>query len=398
MYFFNYHQPTSILFGRRRLEEAGRVCARLGRRCLLVTVPVFPEIEPSIQLVKSVLKKSRVDVEHFDQVIPNPTVDVVSSGARLARKFRAEVVLGLGGGSSLDTAKAIAVESTHRGSCWDYLYFRKKQPTDRTLPIVAIPTTSGTGSHVTQVAVVTNSSERNKSALFSPKLFPRVSIVDPELMLTLPSYMTAVTGFDAFSHAFESFITPKSSPYTEIMALESLRLTVGFLPAAIRNGNDLEAREKLAWADTLAGLCIANSAVTLPHGMGMAISGMYPQVAHGQALASIYPAIMRFTWRSAVKKFAAAGRILNPSLTTASDKEAAMRFGVEIEKLIESLGLKKPLVELGILESELGQLARASLVLPDYTNHPYVVSEDEVEKLLSQSFTSERKGRKFKKK
>lgn len=396
MYFFNYHQPTLILFGRKRLEEAGRMCAGLGRRCFLVTVPAFPGIEPSIQLVKSILKKNRVEVEHFDQVIPNPTVDVVSSGARLARKFRAEVVMGLGGGSSLDTAKAIAVESTHRGGCWNYLYFRKTQPTDRTLPIMAIPTTSGTGSHVTQVAVVTNSSERNKSALFSPRLFPRVSIVDPELMLTLPPYMTAVTGFDAFSHAFESFITPKSSPYTEILALESLRLIVRFLPTAIRNGNDLEAREKLAWADTLAGLCIANSAVTLPHGIGMAISGMYPQVAHGQALASIYPAIMRFSWRSAVEKFAAAGRILNPSLISASDKEAAMSFGDEIEKLIESIGLKKPLVELGVLESELRQLARASLVLPDYMNHPYVVSEDEVENLLFQSFKSERKAKKLK--
>jgi alcohol dehydrogenase class IV len=388
MHFFNYHQPTEILFGRKRLEEAGTVSHRFGRRCLLVTVPSFPEIEASIQFIKSILKDRGIKVEHFDKVIANPTVDVVSSGARMARELRAEFIIGFGGGSSMDTAKAIAVEATHRGSCWDYLFFKKTQPTEKTLPIIAIPTTSGTGSHVTQVAVVTNPLERNKSALFSAKLFPRVSLVDPELVLTLPAYMTALTGFDAFCHAFESFITPKCSPYTEILALECLKLVFQYLPAAIRDGRDIEAREKMAWADTLAGLCIANSAVTLPHGIGMALSGMYPQVAHGQALASVYPAIMRFTHKYAIDKFATAGRILNPSLTAVSDEEAALRFCDDLERFIESLGIKKSLKEIGVMESELHLLAEASLVLPDYTNHPYVVSVNEVEKLLLESYES----------
>lgn len=325
-------------------------------------------------------------MEHFDGVIPNPTVEVVSSGARLARKCGAEFVIGFGGGSSIDTAKAIAVEATHQGTCWDYLFFKKTQPTDRTLPLVAIPTTSGTGSHVTQVAVVTNSLERNKSALFSPKIFPRVAIVDPELMLTLPPYMTALTGFDAFCHAFESYITPKCSPYIEILALECLRLIVQYLPKAVRRTSNLEFREKMAWADTLAGLSIANSAVTLPHGIAMAMSGMYPQIAHGQALAAVYPAIMRYTYKYAVRKFARIARIMNPSLESWPDTKAARLLGDELERFIENLGIKKSLRELGVIESELPELARASLVLPDYKNHPYVVSLGEVEKLLCQCY------------
>lgn len=386
MLFFNYHQPTEILFGAGNLKEVGKISARFGRRCLLVTVPSFPEFDPVLQRLKSVLKKNKLEVEHFDQVIPNPTVEVIADGARLARKFRAELVLGLGGGSSIDSAKAIAVEATHKGSCWDYLYFRKSQPTDRTLPIVAIPTTSGTGSHVTQVAVVTNPKERNKSALFNSKLFPRVAIVDPELMLTLPPYQTAITGFDAFCHAFESYITPKCSPYIEILALECLRLVVQHLPTAVKKTKSLEVREKLAWADTLAGLSIANSAVTLPHGIAMALSGLYPSVAHGQALASVYPAIMRYTYRSAIEKFARVARIMNPALKSVSDKEAARQLGDELEKFIKGLGIKKSLKELGVIDSELKLLARSSLVLPDYRNHPYVVSRQEVEKLLRQSY------------
>ncbi|HNT01793.1 MAG TPA: iron-containing alcohol dehydrogenase [Candidatus Saccharicenans sp.] len=383
---FNYYQPTEILFGKGRLKEAGKVASKFGCRCLLVTVPAFQEIEPALQLIKSVLKENGIEVVHFDKVIPNPTTEVVSAGAQLARETEVEFVIGLGGGSSIDTAKAIAVEATHQGSCWDYLYFRQTQPTERTLPIIAIPTTSGTGSNVTAVAVVTNPLERSKSALSSPRLFPQVSIVDPELMLTLPPYMTAVTGFDAFSHAFESYITPKCSPYTEILALESIKVIFRYLDAAVRDGQDLEARGKMAWADTLAGLCIANSAVTLPHGIAMALSGMYPQVAHGQALASIYLPIMRFSLKYATEKFATIARLLNPAAAAINDKEAARKFLDQLEEFIESLGIRKSLKEIGVIKSELPLLAKTSLVLPDYTNHPYIVSISEVEELLNESY------------
>jgi len=383
---FNYYQPTEILFGKGRLKEAGKVASKFGCRCLLVTVRAFQEIEPALQLIKSVLKENGIEVVHFDKVIPNPTTEVVSAGAKLARETKVEFVIGLGGGSSIDTAKAIAVEATHQGSCWDYLYFRQTQPTERTLPIIAIPTTSGTGSNVTAVAVVTNPLERSKSALSSPRLFPQVSIVDPELMLTLPPYMTAVTGFDAFSHAFESYVTPKCSPYTEILALESIKLIFRYLDAAVRDGEDLEARGKMAWADTLAGLCIANSAVTLPHGIAMALSGMYPQVAHGQALASIYLPIMRFSLKYATEKFATIARLLNPVAAAINDKEAARKFLDQLEEFIESLGIRKSLKEIGVIKSELPLLAKTSLVLPDYTNHPYIVSISEVEELLNESY------------
>lgn len=386
MSYFNYYQPTEILFGQGRLNEIGAVAKRFGGRGLLVTVPVFPEIEPVVRQIKSVLSKEKIEIEHFDQVIPNPTVEVVASGSELAERFKAEFVIGLGGGSSIDTAKAIAVEATHNGSCWDYLFFRENQPTEKTLPVIAVPTTSGTGSHVTQVAVVTNPSERKKSALYHPRLFPKVAIVDPELMVTLPPYMTAVTGFDAFSHAFESFIARQCSPYTKILALECLKLIIKYLPAAVLKPDDIEAREKMAWADTLAGLCIANSAVTLPHGIAMAMSGLYPRIAHGQALASIYPAVMKFTHQYAIEKFAGVARLLNPDLASVPDREAAAGFSLEIDKFIGYLGIKKSLGEIGVVKTELPLLARVSLELPDYKNHPYVVKAEEVERLLSEGY------------
>lgn len=383
---FNYFQPTEIRFGAGRLKELGEVAKRFGKKALLVTVPIFPEFENTYTKAQKSLHEAGLEVAHFDGVIPNPTVEIVSRGAELAKKFGAEVIIGLGGGSSLDTAKAIAVEATHPGTCWDYLYFRETQPTDKTLPIIAVPTTSGTGSHVTQVAVVTNPAGRNKSALYNSILYPRVAIVDPELMLTMPPQITAVTGFDAFTHAFESYINPNGSPYTDLLATEAISIIVQTLPEAVKKGQDIEVRTRIAWADTLAGLSIANAGVTLPHGIAMAMSGLYPHIAHGQALASVYPAIMRFSWKYAKEKFAFLGRQLRPEEKDLSDDSAAVMAAEALEDFLQTIGLRKTLKDLGIPEEELDLLAERSLVLPDYKSHPYVVNLVEVRKLLEESY------------
>jgi alcohol dehydrogenase class IV len=349
-----------------------------------VTVPEFPALAPLFSRVKGILEEKGVVVAHFDGVIPNPTTDVVSAGARLARESEAEVVLGLGGGSSMDTAKAIAVEATHKGTCWDYLFF-KKQPTAATLPVVTVTTTSGTGSHVTQVAVVTNPVERNKSALFNSLLYPRVSIVDPELVVTAPKHVTATTGFDVFSHAFESYINLNSSPYTDTLAIEAIRLVAVNLPAAVKNGVDIDARSRMAWADTLGGLSIANAGVTLPHGIGMAMSGLYPHVAHGEALAAVYPAIMRYTYETSIVKFAAVGRLFDPALVRVGDAEAAKRSCEALDAFLRGIGLRMTLKDLKIPEDELKALAKASMILPDYKNHPRVATVDEILEILENS-------------
>lgn len=382
---FKYFQPTEILFGRGRFAELGSVAARFGRRALLVSVPDEPCFHGLFRRARTALAKAGVAVSRFDGVIPNPTTEVVARGARLARDFKADVVVAVGGGSTMDTAKAIAVEATHPGGAWDYLFFRDKQPTAKTLPVVAVTTTSGTGSHVTQVAVVTNPAERNKSALYHPLLYPKASLVDPELMATLPSKVTASTGFDVFAHAFESYINPGGSPYTDMMALEAIRLAARFLPAAVKNGRDREAREGMAWADTLAGLCIANAGVTLPHGIGMAIGGLYPHVAHGQALAVVYPAILEYTHRFAPERFAAVGRILDPRLAGKKGVRAAEGAAEAIKRFIRKIGMSLRLRDLKVPKSELEALARQSLVLPDFKNHPRLATLADVENILGRS-------------
>jgi alcohol dehydrogenase class IV len=382
---FTYYQPTEIRFGCGRVSDVGQAAAALGKRALLVTVPVFDVFAPAVAKVSRSLSEAGLAVAHFDGVVPNPTTDSITAGAKIAREHRADVVVGLGGGSSMDSAKAIAVEATHEGSCWDYLFY-KTPPTAKTLPVVAVSTTSGTGSQVTQVAVVTNPKTRDKSAIYNAIVYPRVAIVDPELMLTVPRHVTASTGWDAFCHAFEAYLHSAASPYTDALALQAIALVVESLPALVDDLGNRELRAKMAWADTLAGLCIANAGVTLPHGIGMAISGMWPHVMHGESLAATYPAFTRYTYKSAVRQFATVGRIFNPELRRAGDDVAAEKCFGEIDALLKKIGMWTSLEALKIPHAELAALTRQSMVLPDYKNNPRVVTCEELAELLEQSY------------
>ena len=197
---FDYYQPTRIMFGCGRITEIGDIASKFGESCLLVTTSAKQEeMIPLYNKVKSMLEKSQVKYAHFDGVLPNPTTRVVFDGALKAKEIGAQVIIGVGGGSSMDTAKAIAVEVAHNESAWEYLFF-KKEPTDKTLPIIVVPTTSGTGSQVTPCAVVTKTEDKCKSALWHENIIPKVAVIDPEVIVTLPKRMTALTGFDAFAH------------------------------------------------------------------------------------------------------------------------------------------------------------------------------------------------------
>jgi alcohol dehydrogenase class IV len=171
-----------------------------------------------------------------------------------------------------------------------------------------------------------------------------------------------------------------------MMALEALRLVARFLPAAVKNGKDSDAREGMAWADTLAGLSIANAGVSLPHGIGMAIGGMYPHVMHGEALAVVYPAVMRHTWRADVSRFARLARAVDPAGRSTTPEADAERCVDAIEAFLDRIGMRLTLAGLRVPREELPALARQSLVLPDYKNHPKVVDIDEVEAILAESF------------
>jgi alcohol dehydrogenase class IV len=382
---FNYFAPTEIVFGCGRVNEIGNLALRFSKKALLVTVPEFPAVAPLYKKIKDKLGEAGIDVAHYDQVIPNPTTEVVSEGAKLAREFGARLVIGLGGGSSMDTAKAIAVEAAHPGTAWDYLHY-SAGPSEKTLPIIAIGTTAGTGSQTTPCAVITNTAKKDKSAIWHKNIFPRIAIVDPEVTLSMPKSVTAQTGFDAFCHNFEAYLSVNTNPLVEALALDAIRLVAEYLPKTLANDGDIEARSKMAWADTLGGLTNASAGVTLPHGLGMQIGGHCPHVTHGQALAEQYPEFTRFTWQSAIEKFAAIGRIFNLALNNEDDKSAAEKSCEEIDGFLRKIDLWIDLKSLNVTKEDIREIADCGQVLGDYKNNPRVATIPEMYDLLMRCY------------
>lgn len=376
---FRFYSPTEIRFGPGKLEEVGRTAKRYGDRTLLVTGR-GRGYQQALEAAREGLEQAGVEVTHYDQVIPNPTVDVVDRGAKIARDSGCQVIVAIGGGSAVDTGKGIAVAATHPGSVWEYMFFQDRQPTEETLPIIAVPTTSGTGSHTTLYAVITNTELQSKSAIANPNIFPRSAIVDPTLMLSMPSRLTACTGFDVFTHAFESYINVSATPMTDLLAMESIRLIAENLPKAIETGEDIEARTNMAWADTLAGICISNAGTTLPHAMGQPISGHFPQVSHGESLAVVYPAFMRYTCHAAPEKFIAVGKVFNPTLS-GEGKKAVLGAVETLEEFIRDIGMWLTLEDLGVTEEELEPILGDCMAFPDVQANPRVPDRDETRKL-----------------
>lgn len=381
---FTYYAPTEVFFGCGKINEVADIVKRYGNKVLLVTGSGSSSIESS-KKVKEMLEAAGIQVAHFSGVKPNPTTDQVTAGADMVKELGAQVVIGLGGGSAMDTAKAIAVEAVHPGSAWDY-NCHTDGPTKSTLPIIAIGTTAGTGSQVTQCGVITRTQNKDKSAIWHRNIFPKAAIVDPELTKSMPKAVTAQTGFDAFCHNFEAYLSVNASPLVETMALEAINIIAKYLPKALEDGADMEARSQMSWADTLGGLTNSNAGVTLPHGLGMQVGGHCPQVTHGQALAAFYPAFTRYTCQSAVEKFAAVGRIFNQELENETDETAAQKCCEEINDFLKKIGLWINYKELGVSMEDIREIADCGQVLGDYLKNPRVASIEEMYQLLTESY------------
>jgi alcohol dehydrogenase class IV len=202
----------------------------------------------------------------------------------------------------------------------------------------------------------------------------------------LPKFVTATTGFDVFCHAFESTLHPNSGAYINLMAWEAISLVAENLPQVLINPKNVKLREKMAWADTLAGLCIASAGVTLPHGMGMAIGGMYPHVAHGESLAIVYPACSMFTADSAREQHAKMAKIFNPELNRETTINCAEASSEAVTSFLKKINLHKGLKDVNMPEAEIESLAKQCMVLPDYKGNPRVASEKEMIQLVEDSY------------
>ena len=302
---FSAYTPTKLIFGAGELKKLAE-CKLPGSKALVViSSGTSMRKYGYLDKVCELLKENGVDSVVFDKILANPVKRHIEEGAALCRAEGCDFIVGLGGGSTIDSAKAIALMAANDGDLWDYVSggTGKGQPITKALPIVAISTTSGTGTEVDMWAVITNEDTNEKIGIGANPLFPTIAIVDPELMLSIPAKFTAYQGFDAFFHAAEGYIANCASPISDLYALEAVRLLYKYLPVAVKDGGNLKARTKVAWASILAGLVEATSCCTSEHSMEHAMSAYYPALPHGAGLIAISKAYFTTFKNDAMKRY-----------------------------------------------------------------------------------------------
>ncbi len=302
--------PTQIRFGKGRINELKEIIPSYGRKCLIVSRPVNGSLKKLYEKINKILEDIGISTFVYDGIVPNPTIEGVNEGVKIASENNIDFVLGVGGGSVMDSAKLIAfLKNKDSKINWNEVTkkynnpFKISEKPKYAVPFIAISTTSGSGSHCTQAAVVSDLEKKEKITVFHSGLFPSVAIIDPELMLTVPSKVSSATGFDVFAHAFESYLGNLTSPLTEKMSFEAINLVFEYLPKVINDPKNITYRSKMAWADTLAGMCLSNGGADLPHPLGEIIGGICPRISHGETLAIVYPEFLKYKENISPKKF-----------------------------------------------------------------------------------------------
>ena len=363
---FTYYMPVRVFFGKGELEKIGSLTRELGSRALLVTGKKSMKKLGITDKVIELLRESSLDVTLFDEVLPNPTDKVVEEGAEVAKKGKSDVIIGLGGGSSLDVAKGISIVATHRGKLWDYMGEDKVK--GEIIPIIAIPTTAGTGSETTPYSVFTKKEIMRKDGLVSSYTFPKIAIVDPVLMKSMPPELTADTGFDALAHAVEAYLSPLANSFSDALSFEAVRLIWESLVKAVRSGDDLEARGKMALASSMAGMAIAQAGLIAGHAFGMSIGGIL-DTSHGRTVGILLPHIMAHNLSEIPHKIAQLAGALNLSTTGDSIKDA-QKVIESIKEMMEEIDFPTRLGALGVNEQDLPKILDDSMTQDDIENNP----------------------------
>jgi alcohol dehydrogenase len=313
----------------------------------------------------------------YDRVLPEPPLEQADEGAKLALKGKCDIVIGIGGGSAMDVAKAIAVVAAHNAEAKDFLGLNKVPAPG--LPTIMIPTTAGTGSEVTFTAVFVRQDLRKKEGMNSVFMYPDLALLDPELTLSLPPQPTAASGMDALCHAIESYTSVIASPASEMFSLEAIRLISENLRTCVHNGKDLEAREAQMLGSLYAGIGLANAGVGAAHSLSYPLGGKYG-ISHGVANTLMLPRIMEFNLPGALEKFAVVAELMGENTEGLSVRDAAMLAVEAVDVLIEDCDIATSLEELGIPEEDFPGMAKVAMTVarPLENNPRKVTLEDAI--------------------
>lgn len=373
---FQYNLPVNLIFGSGKADKAGKIAAAYGKKALVVTGTGSTKRSGLLDRVVNSLKASGIDAAVFDKVTQNPLTTTVYEGVALAKENGCDMVLGVGGGSIMDAAKAIAFCCINDGDVSDYI-FGKKQGKG-SLPIILIPTTCGTGSEGNQIAVLTNPETKDKKALYTMQIMPSASIVDPDVMKTMPKHVLSSVGFDAFTHALEAYTSKKANPLTDAQALLAIRLITENLPKLMSDYSDVAAWESVSLAATLGGMVIGAAGVSAAHGMEHPASGL-KNIVHGRGLAALTPPIVERLAPALPQKFSEVSKILGGR----DEKDCADG----IRRFLRSIELEEKLGDLGITADDVEWMTEncMKISIGNLNNAPVVFSREEVAEIYREA-------------
>lgn len=380
---YQFQTPTKIISGIGSTAEIIKELNDLyAKKVLLITDPGLVQAGVAQQVVE-MLKQAAVEVEIFDAVEPDPSIQVATKAAEMAKNVKANVLIALGGGSAIDTAKSAALLVTNGGYLKDYAGVNKViKPI---LPLIAVPTTAGTGSEVTIFAVMSDPEKQEKFTISSALIAPAVAVLDPLLTLKLPPSVTAFTGMDALTHAIEAFTSSIAQPATDALALSAIKLILKHLPVAVGRGDNIMARDGMLQASLLAGIAFNNAFLGLAHAIASPLGGHF-HVPHGLANAVMLPYVMEYNLPTAVRRYAEIGCALGLQAVGDTPRAVAEKTVAAITQLARDINIPEKLSNIGAKEELLPLVARDALKSIQLKFNVRNASEKEILALLQKAY------------
>lgn len=386
---YNQYIPTRILFGAGQLNNLHTQTMPGKKALIIISNGKSTRANGYLARTEEQLHQVGVETEVFDGVAPNPTVANSEAGAEAAREFGADFLVALGGGSVMDCSKAIALLATNNGELWDYVPIGtgKGQPiSNKPLPIIAITTTAGTGSETDGCGVITKETTNEKAFIMHPALFPYLAVVDAELMLSVPPLFTAFQGFDALFHSVEGFIAASANLASDMNAREAIRNIAEYLPRAVKDGSDLEARTRVAFANTLSGAVMTLTLLTSEHGLEHALSAYHPNLPHGAGLIMISKAYFSYfvNCHACDDRFVELARLLG--MSEANKPEDFITALVRLQEACGVADLK--MSDYGIMLDEFGKFMRNTREVMGimFTADRVQMSDEDIVQIFAESY------------
>ncbi|UOF91992.1 iron-containing alcohol dehydrogenase [Fodinisporobacter ferrooxydans] len=383
LHSYKFFIPTRVECGRDISMRTGELLQPFAPgRVLIVTDPGVRRAN-LLENIESALQAQNLNYEIFDQVEPNPSAETIHKGADFLKDSKCDVVLAVGGGSSIDTAKGIAAMATNPGHILDYEGVGKLQ--NPPLPLAAIPTTAGTGSEGTNSTVVTNKETLFKTAVLSPYLFPKLAILDPSLTIRLPQEITAATGMDALTHGIESYISKAANPVSQALAIHSIKIIGENLSNAYFVGTDIAGREKMLEAAFMAGAAFAQSRLGNVHAISHTFGGVF-NIAHGIANATLLPFVMKFNLPACPEQMKDIAAALGKDVSGLSAMQGAEKAIEAVLEMNQAFKIPNNIKDIGVTLDQLPKLVEDSMRSGNVLVNPRLTAANDIQTIIENAY------------